>query len=302
MSLRDATQVYITTPRGLRIACRLLGTQHDGPTAILTSGIGCGPVFMDAIAHELARDHRVVYWDYRAHGASDTSPDHRYAISDHAADLDAVVQAFSGNHRPVLVSFSMGVQVAVEWTRARPRDAAAYVFMLGVPRNPMHRTHVLRRNAARLASRIARHGQPVLSLVQPFSKAALRTQMVWRMARSVGVIDPHCPRDEFLEFVRYATDVPLDAYLGCCAGLLEHDATEVFERIRQPVLMLAAEGDVFISAEECQSFSERLSQARFELLRYASHAGSIEYGVYVAGRIRRFLERIRQEVAAAAAA
>ncbi len=300
MSLRQTSPVYINTSRGLRIACRLLGTQHRGPTAILTSGIGCGPVFMDAIAHDLARDHRVVYWDYRAHGGSDVAPDKRYRIADHAEDLNAVIQTFAGHEPPVLVSFSMGVQVAVEWTRTHRNDASAYVFMLGVPRNPMHRTRVLRRNAARLAARIAEHGEPILSLVQPFSKAALRSQMTWRVARRVGVIDPHCPREEFLEFVRYATDVPLDAYLGCCAGLLEHDATEVFEAIRQPVLMLAAEGDVFISADEVRDYSERLSHARFELLRYASHAGSIEYGVYVAGRIRRFLESSPKAAARAA--
>lgn len=300
MSLRESAPTFINTSRGLRIACRVLGTHHHGPTAILTSGIGCGPVFMDAIAHELARDHRVIYWDYRAHGASDVAPDHRYSIADHASDLDAVVQTFARGEHPILVSFSMGVQVAVEWTRTHRRDASAYVFMLGVPRNPVHRTRVLRRSAARLAAGIAEHGQPLLSLVQPFSRAALRSQMTWRLARSVGVIDPHCPRDEFLEFVRYATDIPLDAYLGCCAGLLEHDATEVFESIRQPVLMLAAEGDIFISAEEARAFSERLSHARFELLRYASHAGSLEYGVYVAGRIRRFLETSRRGVATAA--
>ncbi len=300
MTLRDATQVFVNTRRGLRIACRLLGAHHRSPTAILTSGIGCGPVFMDAIAIELARDHRVVYWDYRAHGASDCAPDNRYRIADHAEDLDAVIHALAREEKPVLVSFSMGVQVAVEWTRTHPAQASAYVFLLGVPRNPMHRTRVLRRNAARLADRIARHGRPVLSIIQPFSKAALRSSMTWRLARSAGFIDPHCPREEFLEFVRYATDVPLDAYLGCCAGLLEHDATDVFESIRQPVLMLAAEGDVLISAKECRDFAERLPHARFESLRYASHASSIEYGTYVAGRIRRFLDGARQQIANAA--
>lgn len=298
-SLQHATEVFLATPQGLRIACRVFGNSR-GPTAVLTSGIGCGPVFMDAIASELARDHRVIYWDYRAHGASDTAPDGDYSIAAHAADLGAVIDAFAHNGHPILISFSMGVQVAVEWTRTHPTDAASYVFMLGLPRNPVHRTRVLRKPAARFATGLARHGEPLLSFLHPFSKAALRSATTWRLAKSLGLIDPQCPREEFLQFVRYATDIPLDAYLGCCAGLLEHDATEVFERIRQPVLMLAADDDLLISSEECRAFSERLPQARFESYRYASHAGSIEYGTYVAGRIRRFLDGAQASPARAA--
>ncbi len=293
VSLREARKVFISGPGGNRLACRILGAHHRR-TVVLTSGIGCGPVFMGAIAQELARDHRVVYWDYRSHGQSDLAPEGAgYSIAEHADDLDKVVRAFvPQDEQPIMIGFSMGVQVTIEWSRIAPDRAGAYVFMLGVPRNPMHRTVVLRSKAAWLAERIGVHGRPLLRILQPAANFAIRTQLTYDLAKSLGFISRGCPRNEFLDFIHYATDVPLDAYLRCAGGILDHDATEAFLAIKQPVYMLAAEGDVLINAHECRRFANKLPQARFEQLSYASHAGSIEYGTYFAGAVRRFLRRL----------
>ncbi|GAG94783.1 unnamed protein product [marine sediment metagenome] len=105
----------------------------------------------------------------------------------------------------------------------------------------------------------------------------------------MGVVQKGCPRREFMEFVRFATDVPLDAYLRCTAGLVDHDASDVFAEIQEPVLMLAADNDVFVNAEECRTFAARLPHGRFELLHSGSHAVTLEYGTDVAQRIRRFV-------------
>jgi pimeloyl-ACP methyl ester carboxylesterase len=298
MSVSQGQPVFISGADRVRIACRVLGQEHRH-TVILTSGIGCGPVFMNRLAAELARDHKVVYWDYRGHGRSDAAPESAgYRIEDHAADLDHVVRAFASGTRPVMIGFSMGVQVSVEWTRLNPGRASAHVYMLGMPRNPVHRTVVLRKPAALLAQGIAWSARPLLNhLIQPATRAALCTPFTYLMARSLGVVREGCPIGDFSEFLRYATAVPFDAYLRCCAGLLEHDATDAFTRIKEPVLMLAGEHDVFISFDECRAFAKRLPNARFEALHCASHAGSLEYGKFVAGRVRAFLDQ-RTSIAA----
>lgn len=296
MSLHSARKVFISGPGGNRLACRILGAHHRR-SVVLTSGIGCGPVFMRAIANELSRDHRVVYWDYRSHGESDLAPPGGgYTIAEHADDLDKVVRAFvPHDQKPIMIGFSMGVQVTIEWSRIAQDRAGAYVFMLGVPRNPMHRTVLLRSKAAWLAERIGTHGRPLLRFVQPAANFAIRTQLTYELAKSLGFVARGCPRDEFLDFIHYATSVPLDAYLRCAGGILDHDATDPFLKIEQPVYMLAAEGDLLIDAEDIRRFADKLPQARFEQLSYASHAGSLEYGTYFAGAVRRFLRRLALE-------
>lgn len=299
--IADARQTVIGGAQGVSLSCRVLGEGHER-IVVLTSGIGCGPVFMNRVATELARDHKVVYWDYRGHGESDPAPSGcGYRIEDHAADLDHVVRAFSPATLPLMVSFSMGVQVCVEWTRMNPRRAVAHVFMLGMPRNPMYRTVLLRKPAAAIAETVAMGARPLLSLIQPATRLALRTPFTYVLARSLGIVREGCPMNEFADFVRYATAVPLDAYLRCCAGVLEHDATDAFMRIEEPVLMLAGEHDRLINCDECRALAARLPNATFETLSSASHAGSIEYGTYVTSRIRAFLNSRVPHVACTAA-
>jgi pimeloyl-ACP methyl ester carboxylesterase len=298
--LQNAERRQVRGADGVMLSCWLTGRRGARPV-ILTSGIGCGPVFMSKVASELARDHRVVYWDYRGHGTSERAPaEGGYRIRDHARDLDFVVSAFAASERPLMVGFSMGVQVSIEWTQLRPARALGHVYLLGLPRNPMYRTVVLRRRAARLTEGFAHGAAPLLQLIGPATRAAVRTPFTYLLARSLGVVRPGCSRAEFSDFVRYASAVPLDVYLQCAAGLLEHDASEAFGRIREPVLMLAGEHDVLIDPEECRSFAARLPSARFELLCAAGHAGSLEYGTYLAKRVRAFVRALAKSESCAA--
>jgi len=296
VSLQQAEEVFVAAPGGNRLACKILGHDNDR-TVVLTSGIGCGPVFMQSIADELSRDHRVVYWDYRSHGNSDLAPpDGGYSIAEHASDLARVLDALvAPEQQPFMIGFSMGVQVTIEWFRTAPSRAKAFVFMLGVPRNPMHRTLVLRSKAAWLAERIGTHGGPVLRAIQPATNYAIRSKLTFELAKNLGFLARDCPRKDFDDFLHYATSIPLDAYLRCAGGILDHDATETFLKISQPVYMLAADGDLLINAQDVRRFADKLPQARFEQLSYASHAGSIEYGTYFAGAVRRFLRRVAIE-------
>jgi homoserine acetyltransferase len=107
----------------------------------------------------------------------------------------------------------------------------------------------------------------------------------------MGVIREGCPLRDFSDFVHYATDVDFDAYLQCAAGILEHDATDAFMAIKEPILMLGGEHDIFINVDDCRAFASRHPHAKFEELQCASHAGSIEYGSYVAGRVRNFMSQ-----------
>ncbi len=287
--IRRARKVVIRSENDMRIACYVLGPRK-ARTAILSSGIGCGPVFLNKVARELAKDHRVVYWDYRGHGRSDPAPaGSGYRISDHARDLAAVVQRFSPRRRPILLGFSMGVQVQVEWIRKHPDRAQAHIFLLGLPRNPLHRTVLFRQNAARAAYHFARAARPLLLFAQPAFRLALRTPLTYLLARSGGVVSPKCSQRDFLEFVHFATSVPLDAYLECSAGLFEHDGSDVFSHIEQPVLMLAGQNDVLVNMDECKRFARKLPKGRFRMIPKGSHAGSIERGGFVARHVRKFL-------------
>src|SRR5262245_45035008 len=85
----------------------------DGPTVVLTDGIGCDGYIWKYLERELAEDHRVIHWHYRGHGRTPPPRDlRRIEIVDLADDLFSVVDAGAGEDQPaILVGHSMGVQV-----------------------------------------------------------------------------------------------------------------------------------------------------------------------------------------------
>jgi len=260
---------------------------------ILTSGIGCGPVFYTHIGPELAKRYRTIFWDYRAHGESALSRDRRaYRIKDHADDLEAVVRAHT-DRPPLMVAFSMGVQVTLEWLRRyEATDIPGYVFLLGMPLNPLHNnwfwgSKTMRRT---LNGLLNIGGDRVVHRLHPVSKAVLRSRFSYAAALRMGLVTPEFSWRDYYEFICYSSGVRPDAYLRTAVGVLEHDATDVWEKLDTPTLFLAADRDMLVPAHDCAGFSTTLTTGRYEELMGRSHAGTVEEGRVLARKVREFVD------------
>lgn len=289
--------VTIRGSGGNRIACQVAGPE-GAQLMILTSGIGCGPIFYKHIAPALARRYRTVFWDYRAHGGSDLAPDGRsYRIADHADDLEAVVRAFAtaADRPPFMAGFSMGVQVTVEWTRRHAASAAkvpGYVLLLGMPCNPL-RSHWLWGNRLTrdvLDGFLDAGGDRVVPHLHPLSKAVLRSRFSYAVARATGLVSEAFSWSDFFEFIRYSSGVRPDAWLRTATGVLEHDAVDAWVKLDAPALFISAERDLLVPARECRSVAPLLSAAEYGELEGRSHAGMVEAGPALAERIVAFID------------
>jgi 3-oxoadipate enol-lactonase len=278
--------------RGNRIACTVAGP-HRAQPVVVTSGIGCGPVFFKHIAPALARDYRVVFWHYRAHGPSGKAPDGRsYRVEDHATDLDDVVRRLCAAP-PVLVGFSMGVQVTVEWfARHGRRGVPACVFLLGTPRNPLRASRLWgSERLRRLVERVLdAGGDRVARGLHPVSKAVLRNRLSYEIAVRWGLVTRDFAFGDYLEFIRYSTGVEPDAYLRTATGVLAHDALETWRGLEVPTLYVAGERDFIVPAAECRGVVRDHPDLRYRELRRRSHAGMVEEGPALARAIKAFVD------------
>ena len=110
----------------------------DGEFAvILANGIGCTDTYWTFLHPYLVEcGHKVVVWDYRAHGRSGPPNNpNEITLSSHARDLLAVADA-AGAQRAVLVGHSMGVQSILEAYRISPSLVAGLVTVAGPFENP----------------------------------------------------------------------------------------------------------------------------------------------------------------------
>ena len=111
---------------GVGIAYDVTGS---GPAVIFTHGFAATSAMFERNVDALARDHTVVTWDQRGHGASDTPTDPAayspaLAVGDLVALLDAV-----GADRAVVAGHSLGGYLSLELHLAHPERVAALVLI-----------------------------------------------------------------------------------------------------------------------------------------------------------------------------
>jgi 3-oxoadipate enol-lactonase len=114
----------------------LVAGPTDAPGLLLVHGFGGAKEdFADHVA-VLARDHRVVVFDHRGHGASDAPSDPAaYSLDRLAADTLAVAEA-TGLHDLRLLGHSMGGMVTRRLVLEHPERVIALVFMDTSPGAP----------------------------------------------------------------------------------------------------------------------------------------------------------------------
>src|SRR5262245_1635084 len=107
------------------------GGPEKARAIVCANGVGVSTFFWDYVGEQFTRDHRVVVWDYRGHGASARPREIRgIKMANIAEDMARVMDA---NHvdRGVLLGHSMGCQVILEFYRLFPDRVLGLVPMLG---------------------------------------------------------------------------------------------------------------------------------------------------------------------------
>ncbi|MDH6196627.1 pimeloyl-ACP methyl ester carboxylesterase [Mycobacterium frederiksbergense] len=118
--------VEVRAVDGVRLHAQVFGPE-DGYPIVLAHGITCAiGVWAHQIA-DLATDYRVIAYDHRGHGRSDTPRGrHRYSLNHLAADLDAVLDAtLKPGERAVIAGHSMGGIAITSWSQRYPARVAA---------------------------------------------------------------------------------------------------------------------------------------------------------------------------------
>ena len=111
---------------GVGIAYTVAGT---GPAILFTHGFGATSAMFDGNVDALARDHTVVTWDQRGHGASDTPTDPAaYSVDLAVGDLVALLDAVGADHA-VVAGHSLGGYLSLELHLGHPERIAALVLI-----------------------------------------------------------------------------------------------------------------------------------------------------------------------------
>jgi pimeloyl-ACP methyl ester carboxylesterase len=269
------------------------GGRADAPPMVFLSGLGGGVGIFRPLVLRFAPHYRLIGWDYR--GLYGSGKPRRVALTmrQHVDDLLALL-AHAGVEAPILVGWSMGVQLALELHRSQQQLPRAVIGIHGTSGRPFDTAFDSRwsRRLAppvlsllgRLERRIDRVG-PLLATTPGVADAFVR------LCRGLGVMSEHADVDAFRDVAEEWTRLDFSVYARIFSGLGEHDASDLLPKIATPALLVAGDRDPFTPAPLSRAMASVMSDADFALISGATHFGLLEQPEAIADEIEHFLRR-----------
>lgn len=265
----------------------------DRPGVLLTNGVGTSENFWRYIVSNLEQDHRVVHWDYRGHGRTETSRSGDYHVAVHVDDLERITEEMMarGNGRPPHhIAFSMGVRVLLELYRRRPELVPAMTLIAGTPGIPGTGSKALLDRLVRgTLQQVIHASTPLVPLTAPAVQAVLGSRFAYPLGRAVGALRARAPRADIDEFMLSLKRMRPESYWYTLLGLTQGDSWDVLPNVRVPTLVIAAKNDILVPLREMVRMRQALPHAHWLLVEDAGHAGLVEAGLEIATVVREFL-------------
>lgn len=243
----------------------------DGPALVFVNSLGTDFRIWDAVAARLANRFRIVGYDKRGHGLSDTTPA-PYALTDHVADLAALLDHL-GIEKAAVVGLSVGGMIAQGIAALRPDLVAALVL-------------------AGTAHKIG---------TEEFWKAridAVKTNGIVGIADLVlqrwftpGYRTPENP--DFVGYTNMLVRSPLDGYVGTCTALRDADLTESTRALSVPTLCMVGDQDGSTPPDLVRALAALIKGAEFHIIADAGHIPCVEQPEAMADLIGAFLKTKR---------
>lgn len=238
------------------------------PVLALVNSLGTDARIWDGVIARLSSRYRILSYDKRGHGLSDTPPGD-YALDDHVDDLAGLLDHL-GITRLALAGVSVGGLIAQGFALRAPDRLSALVLCDTAPRVG---------DAAGWNARIDTVRRDGLGAI---------ADMVMDRWFSPGFQQQ---RQDELALWRnlFLRSDPL-GYAATCATLRDTDLTADINRIATPTLVVAGEADRSTPVDLVRACAAAIAGARFETMPGVGHIPSIEQPADLAALISGFLK------------
>ncbi len=255
---------------GVLVHYRLAGPA-DAPVLALANSLGTDARIWDGVIERLSGDYRILSYDKRGHGLSDTPPGD-YALDDHVDDLIGLLDHL-GIGLLALAGVSVGGLIAQALALRAPERLTALILCdtgpkLGEAAGWNGRIDVARREGL----------DPLADLVMArwFSSGFQRERP-----------------DELAGWRNLFLRSDAAGYAATCATLRDADLSAQIGAIATPTLVVAGGDDQSTPVELVRACAAAIPGARFEILPGVGHIPSIEQPAALAALMAQFLKESR---------
>ena len=243
---------------------------QTGTPLVFVNALGTDLHLWDALIPCLPPRFRLLRYDKRGHGLSDTPPA-PYSLLDHTRDLATLVEQLE-IETSILIGISVGGLIALDYAGRHPDRVRALVLCdttprIGTPDGWAERIRSVREQglANMAGTLLGRWFAPTFSARRPA---------------------------DFQGFANMLRQTPVEGYLGTCAALRDADLHEGLARIKIPSLVLCGMQDISTPPELVRQLAEALPDARFQGIEAAAHLPCVEQPEAMAAAINPFLQEL----------
>ncbi len=228
--------------------------RRDGPPLVFINSLGCDFRIWDEVAEILAPDFRIVAYDKRGHGLSESGPD-KSDMADYARDLTGLLDGLSVG-RATIVGLSIGGLIAQELYRQNPARVAALVLCDTAAKIGTDEVWDQR------MAEVERGG------IEAMADAILERWFTahFRAARSA----------ELAGMRAMLTRTPRRGYLAACGALKRADLRPDAGQIQAPTLCLVGDEDGSTPVALVKDMAALIPGSRFEIIEGAGHLPNVE--------------------------
>ena len=243
--------------------------RRDAPPLVFINSLGCDFRIWSEVVEILAPNFRIVLYDKRGHGLSESGPDEA-EMADYARDLAALLDIL-GVGRAAIVGLSIGGLIAQELYRQRPELFAALVLCDTAAKIGTDESW------DRRIAEVERGGIEAIadSVLERWFTADFRVKRTAELAGMRAML----------------TRTPKQGYLAACGALKRADLRPYAGRIEAPALCLVGDEDGSTPVSLVKETAALIPGSRFEVIEGAGHLPNVEKPQIVAGLVAEHARR-----------
>mmetsp|Transcript_5317 Transcript_5317/g.10842 ORF Transcript_5317/g.10842 Transcript_5317/m.10842 type:complete len:464 (-) Transcript_5317:195-1586(-) len=270
------------------------GESKDAPVMLLCNGLGGFRflAFRPVIMH-FGSKFTYITWDYRGlFGSEMPTSMRRLAVSEHAHDAAEVLRACGQAHADVVLGWSMGVQVGLEFALLYPEKATHLVLVNGAHGQvfhsafqPMVRLPILHDITRAVAVYAATHPyilRILRSLALPLIPTAVRFY-VWllgsRLLKQSQFFGKRYVEKTLLDLLNHLCldEKTMATYLWLFQELNAHSVFHLLGSIKQQTLLVSGLFDLLLPAYHMWEMERRMPHATHVCDRWSAHFTLLEH-------------------------
>lgn len=243
--------------------------KENAPTLVFANSLGTDFRIWEKMANDLSNDYRLVFYDKRGHGLSESTPQ-PYKLSDHVNDLAALLGHLNVADA-VIVGLSVGGMIAQALASDHPHLVRALVLC--------DTAHKIGTDAMWNDRINAVNANGIPSLAETI-------MLRWF---TPDYRSPENP--DYIGYTNMLNRTPVDGYAGTCAAVRDADLTASTSALNLPVLCLVGDQDGSTPPDLVREMASLIKGSRFEVIKDAGHIPCIEQPSATTALIRDFLNQ-----------